>query len=69
MLDMKGWKSGYNMELNLLEIIGIYLNLRKSGQGLDPRLLKLLNKIEKELYEHLSIQEIENLEVYYKETL
>lgn len=57
------------MELNLLEIIGIYLNLRKSGQGLDPRLLKLLNKIEKELYEHLSIQEIENLEVYYKETL
>jgi len=25
--------------------------------------------MEKELYEHLSIQEIENLEVYYKETL
>lgn len=57
------------MEINLLESIGVYLFFRSHENELDPRLLKLLNKIEKNLYEQLSIHEIENLEVYYKETI
>jgi len=57
------------MEINLLESIAIYLHFRKCEAEDDPRILKLLNKIEKDLYDHLSIQEIENLEVYYKETI
>jgi hypothetical protein len=57
------------MEINLLESIAIYLHFQRHEDEKDPRILKLLNKIEKDLYDHLSIQEIENIEVYYKETI
>ena len=57
------------MELNLLEKIAIFILLRRHESELDIRLLKLMNKIEKELYQHLSIQEIEKIEDYYQETI
>lgn len=57
------------MELTLLETIGLFIQLRNNEEKLDTRMLKLLNKLEKNIYTQLSIQEMENIEVYYKETI
>ena len=53
------------IELNEREAAGLYLQLKKSSDELDITLRRLLTRLEKELYAHLSIQQLENLEELY----
>ena len=45
------------MDMNLLEIVGIFILLRKCEKELDARMRKLMNKIEKELFNKRSIDD------------
>jgi len=47
------------------EIMGLYLNLKRQENSLDPTLLNLLSRIERLLYENISVEEIENLSKHY----
>jgi hypothetical protein len=54
------------IDLNEREAAGLYLELKKRDEELDITLCRLLTRIEKELYAHLSIQQLENLEELYR---
>lgn len=47
------------------EIVGLYLYLQKEDQRLDPILNRLFNRIEDDLYNRLSIEQLENLKELY----
>ena len=48
------------------EIVGLYLYLQKEDQRLDPILNRLFNRIEDDLFNRLSIEQLENLEQLYE---
>ncbi len=54
------------MNLNNREIVGIYLLLEKNEEKVDKDMQKLKDRIERFLYEHISIEEMENLEEKYR---
>lgn len=61
------------LALSEQETLGLYLLLKEAGAGdgsgaPDATLLRLLNRIEKLLYERLTIQELENIEQVYRKT-
>lgn len=47
------------------ELIGLYLLLKSEENHLDKMMSRLLNRIEDDLFERLSIDEFENLEKLY----
>ncbi len=49
------------LEINEEEAICLYRLLKKQEADLDNRLIRLLTKIERMLYEKLSIEELERL--------
>lgn len=49
------------LEINQEEAICLYRLLKKQESNLDNRLIRLLTKIERMLYEKLSIEELERL--------
>ena len=49
------------LEINQEEAICLYRLLKKQESDLDNRLIRLLTKIERMLYETLSIEELERL--------
>mgnify|MGYP006310781103 FL=1 len=49
------------LEINQEEAICLYRLLKKQESDLDNRLIRLLTKIERMLYEKLSIEELERL--------
>ncbi len=51
------------------EIIGLYLFFKKNEKSIDKKLLPLINRIEKELFEILTIDEYENIETLYDKML
>ena len=51
--------------IDSLEMIGLYLFLKDHEQLIDDRLQRLLRRLEGQLYEHLSIEEIEDLPNLY----
>ena len=55
------------MELTNREIIGLYLLLNENAENLDLNMKKLSNKIEKLLYDRISIQELEKLDSLYQQ--
>jgi len=55
------------MELTNREIIGLYLLLRKYERELDLDMQKLKNSLEKLLFDKLSIQQIEILDILYNQ--
>ncbi len=48
------------------EIVGLYLYLQKEDQRLDPILNRLFNRIKNDLYNRLSIEQLENLKELYQ---
>ncbi|NBF38990.1 MAG: hypothetical protein GVY14_01105 [Spirochaetes bacterium] len=46
-------------------VVGLYLFLRKHEEELDTNTLGVLNTLERELFHHLSIDEMEGLEQSY----
>lgn len=48
------------------ELIGVYLLLKEKESALDRIMLRLLNRIERKLYEQLTIEEFRNIEALYK---
>lgn len=54
------------MNLTNREIVGIYLLLEKNEEKVDKDLQKLKNRIERFLFEHISIEEMEHLEEKYR---
>ena len=48
------------------EFVAIYLFLKNREEGLDGTLMKLLARMERVLYERLSIDEFERLEELYR---
>jgi len=64
MMDTDASKEIFN--LNCKELVLLYQFLKK-GVNLDPlKLQQLLLKIEKRLYELCTIEEIEDIEAYYR---
>jgi hypothetical protein len=51
---LKGW-----------EILGVYLLLKDSEAELDETLLQLLDRLERTLYQELTIDEFENIRALY----
>jgi hypothetical protein len=49
------------------EILGVYLVLKDRENELDGTLLKLLNRLERELYRQLTIDEFERVRELYRE--
>lgn len=47
------------------EVIGLYLNLKNQEETIDSELQSILSRIERLLYEKLSVEEIENLSKHY----
>lgn len=54
------------IDLSNREIVGLYLVLSKQEEDLDLNLQMLANRIEKYLFDKISIQELEKLEELYK---
>lgn len=54
------------VEIQKSEIVPLYLCLKNLERELDPRLLTVLDRLEKFLYQHLSVEEIENLPELYR---
>jgi hypothetical protein len=49
------------------EILGIYLQLKDREAELDETLLRLLDRLERTLYQELTIDEFENIRrIYYE---
>jgi len=48
------------------EILGVYLLLKSREKELDEILLQLLNRLERELYRNLTIDEFENIGTLYR---
>lgn len=46
-------------------VVGLYLFLRRHEEELDTNTLAALNELERELFNHLSIEEMEQLEESY----
>ncbi len=59
----------FMLQLDTLETEGLYLLLKSNENELDSVLTGLLKKIETNLYEKLSIEEIENLSTLYLKKL
>lgn len=57
---------GVQILLSEKELLGIYMLLKAQESGLDITMSKLLNRIEKYLYQSLTIEELENLEDTYQ---
>ena len=57
------------INLQGMELVGLYLFLTKRQDKLDVHLALLLTKIEKKLYSILSINDFENLEYYYNNNI
>jgi hypothetical protein len=57
------------MKLTNREIVGIYLVLTKHEETIDSDMQKLKDRIERFLYEHISIAEMENLEQNYQQKI
>jgi hypothetical protein len=59
------------MELRLSdrELVGLYLQLRRDEDGLDDTLFSLYTRLQRLLYEELSIEEMESLENLYQEKI
>ncbi len=51
------------------ELVAVYLLLKKDDSDLDPAQLSVKNRIEKVLFESLSIEEIESIEELYKKNV
>jgi len=51
------------------ELVAVYLLLKKDDRDLDPAQLSVKNRIEKVLFESLSIEEIESIEELYKKNV
>lgn len=47
-------------------VVGLYLFLRHHEEELDTNTLAALNELEQELYQHLTIDEMERLEETYR---
>jgi hypothetical protein len=60
-----------NTQLNLIiaekELYGLYLLLKKQELNIDSTMNQLLIRLEKILYTHLTIDEIENLSQHYED--
>lgn len=54
------------IDLSNREIVGLYLVLSKQEEDLDLNLQMLANRIEKYIFDKISIQELEKLEELYK---
>ena len=48
------------------EILGVYLLLREREQALDEPMLQLLDRLERALYQELTIDEFENIREIYR---
>ncbi len=53
------------MELTNREIVGVYLLLEKNEEKVDKDLQKLKDRVERFLFEHISIEDMEDLEEKY----
>ena len=51
--------------LDVKEIVPLYLSLSSFGGTLEPRLVPLLTRLERYLYEHLTVEEMERLPELY----
>jgi hypothetical protein len=47
------------------EVVGVYLLLKERERELDETMLKLLDKLERVLYQELTIDEFENIREKY----
>ena len=47
------------------EILGVYLLMKTREDHLDETLLQLLNRLERQLYENLTIDEFEHIDTLY----
>jgi uncharacterized protein YcgL (UPF0745 family) len=56
------------VEVGGTPLVGLYLFLRHHEEELDANTLKVLNSLERELFHHLSIDEMERLEEAYRES-
>lgn len=57
------------IQLTNRELVGVYLFLKRQEEELDPTLDGVIGRIEKYLYGHLSVEEVESLDVLYREGL
>ncbi|MCK4540835.1 MAG: hypothetical protein KAU17_01235 [Spirochaetales bacterium] len=57
------------IELANMEIIALYLHLKNHHENLDERLEKVSGRIEKLLWENLSIADFEDLENLYQKNV
>jgi hypothetical protein len=56
-----------NVELRGMPAVGLYLFLQRHEEELDGHTLAVLNDLERELFRHLSIEEMERLETAYRD--
>mgnify|MGYP006305465921 CR=1 FL=1 len=56
----------YTIELGKKDYIGLFIQLRKSEMELDPVCGTLFKKMEKKLFNILTIEEYENIEHLYR---
>jgi hypothetical protein len=47
------------------DVVGLYVMLKRQEEELDWSMNALLNRVERELFRHLSIEEMESLEERY----
>jgi hypothetical protein len=63
----RGWKLISEFQLKGREILGVYLQLKDREAELDEALLQLLDRLERTLYQELTIDEFENIRRIYEE--
>jgi hypothetical protein len=51
------------------EIVAVYLLLKSEESRLDTTMLQLLDRLERELYKQLTIDEFENLKTLYNKNI
>jgi len=56
----------FHVECSRKEIVALFLSLKKHVQEHDPVQTRLMGKIERMLYEVMTIEEMETLEAVYK---
>ena len=55
------------LTISLRETMGLYLYLKPHEMELDEQVIRCLRRLEKELYQRLTIDELENLRASYQE--
>ena len=55
------------LTVSLRETMGLYLRLKTHEMELDDQVIRFLRKLENELYQRLTIDELENLQKSYQD--